>query len=80
VSNHGKPPEVEVFTQSHCTNCRRVDQFLRERGMPFTVRDVGADPAALEAIASRGYMSTPVTRVGERWVVGFNRRELERLT
>ncbi len=79
MSEDGTTPEVEVFTQSYCANCRRVEQFLRERGVSFTVRDVGEDAAALEAIASRGYMSTPVTRVGDQWVAGFNRRQLERL-
>jgi glutaredoxin-like protein NrdH len=79
VSRPAEAPEIEVFTQAHCANCRRVERFLRERGVAFTVRDVGEDPEALEAITSRGYMSTPITRVGDRWVAGFNRRELERL-
>ena len=72
-------PEIEVFTQPQCANCRQVERFLRQRGVEFTVRDVTDDPAALEQIVSRGYMSTPVTRVGDRWVAGFNRSELERL-
>lgn len=71
-------PDVEVFSQPHCSGCRQVERFLRERGVDFAVRDVTADPAALEEITSRGYMSTPVTRIGDAWVAGFNRRALER--
>ena len=42
-------------------------------------RDVGEDPAVLDELTSQGYMSTPVTRIGEHWVAGFRRNELERL-
>lgn len=71
--------EIEVFTQKHCGACRQLEHFLHERGVSFKLRDVGEDPEALEELLTRGYMSTPVTRVGEHWVAGFNRKALERL-
>jgi glutaredoxin len=70
---------VVVYTQPHCASCSQVERFLEQRGVAFTVRDVSKDPRALEEIASRGYMSTPVTRIGDRWVAGFRRKELESL-
>ena len=54
-----------------------MERYLEERGLAFTVRDVFDDPAALEEISSRGYMSTPVTRIGDRWIAGFRRKEFE---
>lgn len=78
-SEQASTPEIEVFTQAHCAGCREVERFLTERGVRYTLRDVGADPAALEEIVSRGYMSTPVTRVGDQWIAGFRKKELERL-
>lgn len=75
---NGARKEVVVYTQPHCRGCSEVERFLEERGVAFTVRDVSTDDLALEEIASRGYMSTPVTRIGERWVHGFRRTELER--
>ena len=51
---------------------------MRDRGVAFTVRNVDAEPAALEEISARGYMTTPVTRIGEHWIAGYKRRELER--
>ena len=56
-----------------------MQRYLEARGLPFTVRDVFVDPAALEEMTSRGYMTTPVTRIGERWITGFRRKELDRL-
>ena len=72
-------PEIVVYTQPHCAGCKEVARFLEERGAVFTLLDVSQDPAALEEIASRGYMSTPVTRIGEHWVAGFKRKQFERL-
>ncbi len=69
---------VELFTQAHCGSCREVERYLRDRGVAFTVRNVDAEPAALEELAARGYMTTPVTRVGEHWIAGYRRRKLER--
>lgn len=72
-------PEIVVYTQPHCASCKEVERYLVRRGLTFTVRDVSEDPDALEEIASRGYMATPVTRIGDRWIAGFRKKELERL-
>ncbi len=71
--------DVVVYTQPHCASCKEVAHFLEDRGVPFTVHDVSKDPEALEELTSRGYMTTPVTRIGDRWVAGFKRKQLERL-
>lgn len=69
--------DVEVFTQSHCAACRQVEAYLQERGVTFVTRDVSEDPAALDELIRRGYMGTPVTRIGSEWVAGFHRRVLD---
>ncbi len=63
----------------HCAPCHQVAEFLRDHGIQFTTRSVDRDPAALEVIVAQGYMATPVVRIGTAWVVGFKRKELERL-
>ena len=70
---------VEVFTQSHCGSCRQVEKFLYDRDVAFTVRDVEADPDALDELISKGYMTTPVTRIGDDWVAGFKPDKLATL-
>ena len=69
---------VEVYSQAHCSSCREVERYLESRGVAFKVRSVDTEPAALEEISARGYMTTPVTRIGEHWIAGYKRRELER--
>lgn len=43
------------------------------------VRNVAEDPAALEELAALGLRATPVFRIGEEVIVGFDRGKLERL-
>jgi glutaredoxin len=69
---------IEVFTQRYCAPCRQVEALLRERGVAFVVRRVDTDAAALEVLASRGYMGTPVTRIGETWIAGYHKTAIER--
>lgn len=71
--------EVVVYTQPHCASCSQVERFLEDRGVAFTIRDVSRDTDALEMLTSRGYMSTPVTRIGDHWVAGFRRKDFEKL-
>ena len=47
--------------------------------MDFTIRNVADDPMALQELLSLGLRATPVFRVGEEIVIGFDRGKLERL-
>ncbi len=69
---------VDLYTQAHCSSCREVERYLESRGVVYMVRNVDAEPVALEEILARGYMTTPVTRIGEQWIAGYKQRELER--
>ena len=75
----GNRPAIEVFTQDHCASCKQVERYLVERGVAFFLRNVATDAAVLEELSSRGFMATPVTRIGDQWVCGFRRRKLAQL-
>ena len=59
--------------------CKKTEEFLRAKGVEFTVRDIAEDDGALAELERMGVMATPVTVVGDEDVVGFDRRKLERL-
>ncbi len=59
--------------------CGRVKEFLSQKGISYTERDVTTDEAALEELSELGYMTTPVLRINGEVVVGFNRKRLEEL-
>ena len=72
--------EVVVYTQPNCGPCREVERYLDEAGVTFSERDVSRDADALAELIAQGFMSTPVTRIGDTWIAGYNRRQLEAAT
>jgi len=56
-----------------------VKEFLRQKGVEFTEKDISADEQALEELMKMGYSATPVTVIDGEAVVGFNRVRLEQL-
>ena len=56
-----------------------MKEFLSQRGVPFTDKDVVEDDAAMEELTKLNYFSTPVTLIDGEAVVGFDRQKLETL-
>jgi len=56
-----------------------VKEFLSQKNIVFTERDVATDESALGELQKLGYMTTPVIVVDGEVVVGFDREKLEKL-
>ncbi len=56
-----------------------MKEFLSQKGVSFTERDVSQDDQALAELEALGVMATPATVIGDQVVVGFDRAKLERL-
>lgn len=56
-----------------------MKEFLHQKGVSFTEKDVSADEQALNELMAMGYSATPVTLIDGEAVVGFNRARLEQL-
>jgi glutaredoxin len=59
--------------------CRKVKEFLSQRGVAYIDRDVSADEAALDELTQLHVMTTPVVKIDGDVVVGFDREQLEKL-
>ena len=59
--------------------CDTVKEFLSQKGVEFTERDITVDDTAIAELEELGYMTTPVTVVEGEVVVGFNRERLDEL-
>ena len=59
--------------------CTQTEEFLREKGVDFTIRNIADDDEeAIVELKRMGTMTTPVTVVGGTdIVVGFDRKKLE---
>lgn len=53
-----------------------MKEFLSQRNILYTERDVSRDGTAVQELEQLGYMTTPVTVIGDEVVVGFDREKL----
>jgi glutaredoxin len=56
-----------------------VKEFLSQRGIEFTERDVAEDESALAELEQLGVFTTPVTVIDGEVVIGFDQARLEAL-
>ncbi len=60
-------------------SCEREKEFISQKGVPFTAKNIRENPAALAEFRRLGYQATPVTIIDGEIVVGFDRGKIERL-
>ncbi len=53
-------------------------EFLSRRSIEYEERDIAERPECLEELVRQGYMSTPVTLIGEEAVVGYSPDKLNK--
>ncbi len=58
--------------------CESTKEFLSQNGIQFEDRNIAADPGALEELRKLHVMTTPVTKVGEAVIVGFDEEKLRK--
>lgn len=56
-----------------------MKEFLSQKGIVYTDRDISKDEVAFKELVELGIMSTPVTRINGEVVIGFDQKKLEAL-
>ena len=59
--------------------CGKTKEFLSQRGVTFTEKDITKDSPAVEELERLGVLTTPVIVIDGEVVIGFNRTRLEDL-
>lgn len=62
-------PEITVYGAFWCCDCRRVRQFLRERGIAFREINIDEEPDAEEVVlrANNGRRKVPTIEIEGRY-------------
>lgn len=70
-----KGMDLQVFSATWCADCRRLERWLNESGIPWTKVDLEAVPGAAERLEREtGKRAIPFILVdGTRWVRGYHR-------
>lgn len=63
---------VELYVTSWCGYCKKMERFLKEKGIPYTRYDIEKDANAARTYQELGGSGVPVTRVGTSVVHGYN--------
>ena len=71
--------KVVLFSTSTCYWCRRAKRYFRDHRVPFKEVDVERDPeAAWDIVRKTGQTGVPVIKIGNRWIVGFDKQRIEK--
>src|SRR5918995_2707394 len=71
--------KVLLFSTSTCSWCRRAKRYLKERGVPFKEINIERDAdAARDIVRKTGQTGVPVIKIGSRWIVGFDKEQIDR--
>jgi glutaredoxin len=71
---------ITIYSAGWCPDCRRVKNFLKERGVEFREVDIDTDEEseALVLLVNNGKRKVPTLKVGERYFAcsPFNAQKL----
>lgn len=71
---------IIVYSTPTCPYCRQVKEFLAQKGVEFTDKNVATDMAAREEMkAKSNSLGVPVIDINGSIVIGFQRTKLEEL-
>ena len=72
--------KVVIYSTPKCPICKRARAYLDKKGVAYEDIDVSADEeAAHEMIHRSGQMGTPVIFVGNRMMLGFNQKKMDKM-
>ena len=57
--------------------CGQVKEYLSQKQIQFDDRDITKDPSAILELQKLGFMTTPVTVVDDKVIVGFDVPKLD---
>ena len=69
--------ETIMYTTKSCKGCLKGKELLNNLGKNFIEKDIKDEGNLAEMINETGQMTVPVFKIGNKIIVGFNRREIE---
>lgn len=68
---------VVVYTSSTCPYCTLAKEYLDEKGVEYSVKNVQKDPEARKELMDMGHMGVPVVLIGDEEIVGFDKSKID---
>lgn len=71
--------EVVVYSSNTCNYCAVLKKYLTDNNIEFISKNISEDKEAKKELMSMGFMSVPLTVIGEEKLVGFDEKKLAEL-
>lgn len=68
---------ITVYTSSTCPYCTLAKEYLDEKGLEYTEKNVQKDSQARKELMEMGHMGVPVVIIGEEQIVGFDKNKID---
>lgn len=70
--------KVTVYSTTWCGYCKMLKTYLKGRNIDFDEVDIEEDRAAgQQIIEATGQMGVPVTNIGGKYIIGFDRPRID---
>ncbi len=70
---------VVVFTSNTCPHCISAKNYLNEKGVEYTEKNVQTDKDARKELMKMGHMGVPVVVIDGEEIVGFDKARMDEL-
>lgn len=71
--------DVKVYTSSTCPYCVSAKEYLKEKGVEYTEKNVQTDKDARKELMAMGHMGVPVLVIDGEEIVGFDKDKIDSL-
>ncbi|NLY86777.1 MAG: glutaredoxin family protein [Tissierellia bacterium] len=71
--------DVTIYTSNTCPYCISAKNYLEEKGIEYTEKNVQTDREARKELMDMGHMGVPVLIINGEEVVGFDKERIDSL-
>lgn len=68
---------ITVYTSSTCPYCTLAKEYLDDKGVEYTEKNVQEDQEARKELMSSGHMGVPVVVIDDEEIVGFDKEKID---
>jgi len=69
--------QVEAFLSNKCAYCKRMEEYLIAKNIPYLKRDVTDDYWARQDYYAYGGTGVPLLRIGKTFITGYKPEEVD---
>lgn len=70
---------VVVFSSNTCPYCIAAKQYLEDKGVEYTEKNIQTDKDARNELMKMGHMGVPVLVIDGEEIVGFDKTRIDQL-